>query len=126
MNLSLSQEHLTVCQLAPDAPLPPWATGSAAFMSITRTAEELSIVCLESGVPADVKQERGWRVFKVDGPLDFGLTGVMASIATPLAQSGISLFSVATYNTDYVLVKESKLSDAVKALRAAGHTIRVE
>jgi len=126
MNLSLSQERLTVCQLAPDAPLPPWATGPAAFTSITRTSDELSLVCPESGVPADVKQERGWRGFKVDGPLDFGLTGVLASVATPLAQAGISLFPIATYNTDYVLVKESKINDAVKALRAAGHTIRVE
>jgi len=73
-----------------------------------------------------VKQERGWRGFKVDGPLDFGLTGVLASVATPLAQSGISLFAIATYNTDYVLVKESKINEAVKALRAAGHTVRVE
>ena len=126
MNLSLSQERLTVCQLAPDAPLTPWATGPDAFMSFTRTAEEFSIVCPESSVPADMKQERGWRAFKVDGPLDFGLTGVLASVATPLAQSGISLFAIATYNTDYVLVKESKITDAVKALRAAGHTVRLE
>src|SRR5689334_21245427 len=120
MNLSLSKEHLAVCQLAAGAPIPAWASGKAGFGSITRTSEELSIVCAESLVPAGVKQVAGWRMFKVEGPLDFGLTGVLASIAAPLAQAGISIFSVATFNTDYVLVKDAKVAEAVKALQAAG------
>ena len=124
MNLSLAKDRLTVCQLAPDAPVPAWAASTSAFTSITRTSEELSIVCAESVVPAGVKQEANWRMFKVAGPLDFGLTGVLASVAAPLAQAGISIFSIATFNTDYVLVKDAKVTEAVKALQAAGHTVR--
>jgi hypothetical protein len=73
-----------------------------------------------------VKQEAGWRMFNVAGPLDFGLTGVLASVAAPLAQAGISIFSIATFNTDYVLVKEAKVTEAVKALQAAGHTVGID
>jgi len=98
----------------------------AGFFSVTRTHEELSIVCPESVIPVDVKQESGWRMLKVEGPLEFGLTGVLASIATPLAQAGISIFSIATFNTDYVLVKDALVAEAVKALHAAGHTVRLD
>jgi len=126
MNLFLSKVRLAVCRLPPDAPIPAWASGSAAFSSITRTSEELSIVWPENGVPADVKQESGWKMFKVEGPLEFGLTGILASVASPLAQAGISIFSIATFNTDYVLVKDAKVAEAVKALQAAGHTIRID
>ena len=90
MNLSLQKDRLAVCQLASDAAIPVWVAGKAAFSSLSRTSEELSIVCPESVVPADVKAEAGWRVFKVDGPLDFALTGILASIAAPLAQAGVS------------------------------------
>ncbi len=126
MNLSLSRERLAVCQLAADTTIPDWATGTAGFSSITRTSEELSIVCAENVVPAGLKQESGWRMFKVEGPLDFGLTGVLASVAAPLAQAGISIFSIATFNTDYVLVKDARVAEAVKVLEAAGHTVRID
>ena len=126
MNLSLSKERLAVCQLSADAPIPFWAAGLGSFGSITRTSEELSIVCAEGIVPVGVKQESGWRMFKVEGPLDFGLTGVLAAVAAPLAQAGISIFSIATFNTDYVLVKDAKVAETVKALQAAGHTVRIE
>jgi len=126
MNLSLQKDRLAVCQLASDAAIPVWAAGKAAFSSISRTSEELSIVCPESVVPADVKAEAGWRVFKVDGPLDFALTGILASIAAPLAQAGVSIFALSTYHTDYVLVKDRKVDAAVKALQAAGHNVRIE
>lgn len=125
-NLSFKKDRLSVCQLAPDAPVPAWASGTAGFCSITRTSEELSIVCAESLVPASVKQVTGWRMFKVEGPLDFGLTGVLASVATPLAQAGISIFTIATFNTDYVLVKDAKVAEAMKALQAAGHTVSID
>ena len=126
MNLSLTKERLTVCRLAPDAAIPAWATGAGSFVSITRTTEELSIVCRESAAPAGIKQEPGWCAFKVEGPLDFGLTGVLASLAAPLAQAEISFFSLATFNTDYVLVKDAKIAEAVKVLQAAGHTVRTD
>lgn len=126
MNLSLSLDRLAVCQLAPDKPIPAWAAGKVSFCSITRTSEELSIVCPESLVPAGVKQETGWRALKVDGPLDFALTGILASVAGPLAQAGVSIFALSTYNTDYVLVKDSQVTEAVRALQAAGHTVKID
>jgi uncharacterized protein len=126
MNLSLTKDRLTVCQLPPAAAIPAWATNAPGFSSITRTAEELSIVCTENAAPSDVRQEPGWRAFQVAGPLDFGLTGVLVSIATPLARAGISIFSISTYNTDYVLVKTTQVDAAVQVLRAAGHTITAE
>jgi hypothetical protein len=125
MQLSLTTDRLAVCQLPPHIPVPAWALGQAAFCSITRTSEELSIVCPEGIVPGDVKREEGWRAFKVEGPLDFALTGVLASLATPLAQAGISLFALSTYNTDYILVKDAKVAGATKVLQSAGHTVRV-
>ena len=103
-----------------------WALGKDAFSSITRTSEELSIVCAESLVPKGVKHEAGWRLFKVDGPLDFALTGVLASVVAPLAQAGISIFSIATFNTDYVLVKDARIAEAVKALQSAGHSVKID
>lgn len=124
MNLVLMRDRLTVCQLPPDAALPAWAAGVTDFASITRTTEELSIVCREGIVPAGVKQEPGWRAFKVEGPLDFSLTGILASLLDPLAKAGISTFAVATFNTDYVLVQEAKAEAARAALQSAGHAVR--
>jgi uncharacterized protein len=126
MNLSLTPDRLTVCRLAPDAPIPAWAADAKAFVSITRTADELSIVCAVSLAPADVKKESGWRAFKIEGPLDFGLTGILASVLAPLAQAKISIFAISTYNTDYILVKADKVEAATAALRAAGHGVRID
>ena len=88
---------------------------------MTRTASELSIVCRDASVPASVTANRGWRAIAVDGTLDFALTGVLAALAAPLAAAGVSIFAMSTYDTDYVLVKQDTLDDAVAALRAAGH-----
>jgi hypothetical protein len=126
VNLSLTPDLLAICQLAPDAPIPNWALGKGTFCSITRTNEELSIVCPEGSAPKEVIQEAGWRSFKVEGPLDFGLTGVLASIAGPLAQASISIFALSTYHTDYVLVKNLQVARAAKTLQAAGHTVRID
>jgi hypothetical protein len=109
-----------VCRLDPGDALPPWADG-AGFSSVTRTAYELSIVCEQSRVPEDVRAERGWHAFEVAGPLDFALTGILASLAAPLADAGVSVFAVATYDTDYVLVRD--VDAAREALRRAGHEI---
>lgn len=124
MNLTLLPDEFAVCQLPADAPIPVWATGPSAFLSITRTSEELSITCPAAFVPADVKQEGPWRAFKVAGPLDFALTGVLASLAAPLAQAGISIFAVATYRTDYVLVKATQVDAATRVLQTAGHFVQ--
>jgi hypothetical protein len=119
--LRLLPLRLAVCRLSPQDAIPSWATGE--FLSITRTPTELSIVCGQELVPAGMKCEAGWRVFEVAGPLEFALTGVLAAIATPLAAAGVSIFALSTFNTDYVLVKEDKLAEAMAALRAAGHEV---
>ncbi len=111
-----------VCRLPADAELPVWATG-APFVSVTRSQAELSIVCPQDGVPAAVQSERGWSCLRVKGPLGFGMTGILASLAAPLAGSGVSIFVVSTYDTDYLLVQARDLERALHALERAGHAI---
>jgi len=120
--LRVLPDALAIVRLPADSAHPAWATG-AALLSITRTRDELSIVCDEACVPADVVVERGWRALAVGGPLDFGLTGVLASIAAPLASAGVSIFAVSTYDTDYVLVKSEALVGAREVLTRAGHSV---
>jgi hypothetical protein len=109
-----------VCRLAPDVAVPAWAAGP--FVNITLTADELAIICPAGNVPAGVRAERDWRVLKLVGPFPFTAVGVLASLAGPLAVAGISLLSIATYDTDYFLVKSDVFDRAVAVLVAAGHT----
>ena len=120
--LTVMPGRLAVCRLGPQAALPDWALGDD-FFSITRTTDELSIVCREADVPEEVQCERGWACLKVEGPLDFSLTGVLASLTQPLAEAGLSLFAISTYDTDYLLVKARDLEQAVAVLAEAEHTI---
>jgi hypothetical protein len=106
----------SICKLSADSALPAWVKNSP-FCSITKTQDELSIVCEAQFVPAEVKQEGPWRAFRVKGTLDFGLTGILASIANPLAESAISIFAVSTFDTDFILVKQSELEKAVRCLK---------
>ncbi len=122
LNLEIIPELLAISRLAPDADLPQWAT-KGSFHSVTQTREELSIVCEEGFVPSEIQAERGWRGFKIQGPLDFALTGILLRIAKPLAKAGIGLFAISTFDTDYVLVKEEKFSMARQALANDGHSI---
>ncbi len=123
LTLTVLPGRWTVCRLDPQAAVPDWAL-SGDFFSITRTTDELSIVCGEVGVPEGVLCERGWAGLKVEGPLAFSLTGVLASLAQPLAEAAISIFVVSTYDTDYLLVKARDLDSAVADLAEAEHTIR--
>lgn len=118
LRLRVMPGTLTICRLGPDATIPPWATGS--FLSATRTPDELSLVCDEAAVPDGVRAERGWRALQVEGPLDFGLTGVLAGLATPLAAAGIPIFAISTFDTDWLLVPGPRLDAALDALRRAG------
>jgi hypothetical protein len=113
-------DSYAVCRLSPDSAVPGWATGP--FINITFTDDELAIICPAERVPAEVRAERDWRVLKLVGPFPFTATGVLAALATPLARAGISLLSIATYDTDYFLVKRDVFDDAVAVLVAAGHT----
>ena len=105
-----------VCRLEPDDAVPGWFPGKAELQSLTRTRDELSLVTEEDAVPSDIKSEKGWRALKVLGPLDFALTGIMAKLSRALAEEGISLFTLSTYDTDYILVKEIDLEKAKVAL----------
>jgi uncharacterized protein len=122
MRLSLFTERLAVCRLEPGDPIPGWALHGA-FCSVTRAPGELSIVCAERSVPAGVRAESGWRLLAIAGPLPFSLTGVLASIAVPLADARVSIFAISTFDTDYVLVKDADLARALDALRASGHHV---
>lgn len=122
LNLSLLSDQLAVCRLDAQAEIPAWATREP-FFAITRTADELSIVCRAQNVPAGVQQEAGWRALKLEGPFDFALTGVLVSVAQPLAVAGIGILAIATYDTDYVLVKEAQLQRAIGVLQEQGHKV---
>ena len=115
-------DSYAVCRLDPTAAVPEWASRGR-LHSITRTATELSIICDADGVPSDVRAERGYRVLAVRGPLDLKLTGVLAGLVAPLAAAGISVFAIATYDTDYLLVREHDIDHAVTVLRNAGYEV---
>ena len=124
MTLELLPTPLAVCRLSADAELPTWISGE--FQSITRTPDELSVVCSAKEVPEEVQAERGWRGLRVAGTLEFHLTGILASLASPLAEAGISIFALSTFDTDYLLVKEDVLEPALQTLEAEGHEILQE
>ncbi|MFC2008731.1 ACT domain-containing protein [Chloroflexota bacterium] len=111
-----------VCWLDKNAPVPDWGTHGL-LSSITRTAAGLSVVCPDAQVAAGVKKESGWKVLMVEGSLDFSLTGVLASLTSPLAREGISIFALSTYETDYLLVKQDQLDKAIHVLEAEGYDI---
>jgi uncharacterized protein len=111
-----------ICRLPPDAPAPVLTTATL-FTSITRTAEGLSIVCPVDQAPQNGKCESAWTCFKLEGPFSFALTGVLASFLSPLAQCGVPIFAVSTFDTDYVLVKEEHAVAALGCLKAAGHEL---
>lgn len=120
--LELLPDTYAVCRLDKNAPIPDWAT-QGLFSSITRTARELSVVCPDARVPGELKKESGWKVLMVEGPLDFSLTGVLASLTGPLAREGISVFAASTYDTDYLLVKQEQLKRAIQVLGAEGYNV---
>jgi len=111
-----------VVRLAPDAPVPDWATNGN-FASITRTADELSIVCPADNLPVAVHSPHRWICLKLEGPFPFSQTGVLLSFIEPLSNNGIPIFAIATYDTDYVLIQEEYARDAVSALQRVGHVL---
>ena len=125
MELEVHPTALAVCRLDASAPVPAWVTDTAdPLISVTRTPDELSIVVPEAAVPGSVRAETGWRALSVEGPLDLSMTGVLASLAGPLADAGFPVFVVSTYDTDWLLVKEEDLDRTVEVLRAADHHVR--
>jgi len=126
MKVTVLPETLAVCRLPADDRIPSWALElHEGFISITRTPDELSIVCAQVAVPPDTQSEDGFRALMVPGPIPFEQTGVLASLANPLAAAGISIFAISTYDTDYVLVRAADLERALAALDAPSERQRV-
>ena len=115
LTLQIFEPELAICRLPPTSPIPDWI-GDIDFVSVTRTPDELSIVCYEARVPGEVKAERNWRMLGIKGPLDFSMTGVLASLVSPLSDAGIAVFAISTYDTDYLLVKADRFDRALEIL----------
>ncbi|MGC5325354.1 ACT domain-containing protein [Brevibacillus sp. SYSU BS000544] len=124
MDLKILSETYCVMKLPSEQAIPDWALADKEFFSITGTPEELSIVCSQKLVPSEVTDivvESDWRCIKVEGQLDFSLTGILSSLANPLAQNKVSIFAISTFNTDYLLVKQAVLEKTVHVLQQEGH-----
>jgi uncharacterized protein len=121
MNLTPYPERYAICRLESTASTPSWARGD--FVSITCTKNELSVVCEQDAVPTDIRCERDWCVLQVEGPMDLAIVGVLSSLTKPLAEAGINLFAISTFDTDYLLVKAQRLEAAKIALEQAGHKV---
>lgn len=120
MKLHVIPGEFAVCKLADLSGI----RMEAEFWFLARTDEELSLVCRSESVPENhTHLEDGWRMFRIEGVLDFSLTGILAGISHVLADATVGIFAVSTYNTDYVLVKKENLDRAVEALRGAGYEI---
>ena len=124
LTMKLLKEEYGVCRLDNAEEIPEWAKNSD-FFSITKTGEELSIVCAEESIPSGIKCERHWKILKIQGPLDFSLVGILASISSILAQNKISIFAISTYDTDYILVKNKDIENAIACLANERYEILV-
>lgn len=122
VQLELVSGRYVVCRLAPDAALPDDGRDTALYAAV-RTEDELSVVCAAQRAPAGVPGEGPFAALRVRGTLDFALVGVLASLTRPLADAGVSVFAISTYDTDYLLVRAEELERAVGALREAGFVV---
>ena len=120
--LALLPGRYAVAQLPADSALPAWWPNTG-MRHAGWTDEELSLVCEEAHVPDDVRCQRGWRMFKLQGPFDFALTGILKAVLDPLAAAGVGIFAISTFDTDYVLVQAHQLDGALRALRGHGHRV---
>jgi hypothetical protein len=125
LSLKILPHRMAVCRFEPTAPLPGWI-GETDFYSFTRTEAELTIVCPETQLAPGTTSETGWRCFKVQGLLDFAEIGIILSLTQPLAENGVAVFVISTFDTDYFMVKEKDLAKAIDALTAKGHQVLKE
>ncbi len=125
MTLTAIEGNYSVYRFAPDAQIPRRLFETDTFISITRTVDELSVVC-EGGLNlGQTAEEAGWNLVKIEGPLDFGMVGVISSISAPLAVASISIFVISTYDTDYIMVKRETLAQAASILHGAGFNVHL-
>jgi len=123
LRLDLLAQPLALLRLPASSMVPEWVAGARHFLSVTRTPTEVSIVADAGVVPRDVAADRAYRAFRVQGPLPLHLVGVLAALAVPLAEAGVPIFPIATYDTDYLLVNETDVPRARAALIRAGHEV---
>ena len=121
--LDLRPGEYTVVKLDPAAPAGPELLAAPGLVSVTRTADEVSVVCRSESAPEGVAAEAGWRLLTVRGPFEFSLTGILAALAGALAAAGVPIFALSTFDTDHLLVKQADLDRAIAALREAGHDV---
>jgi hypothetical protein len=114
--------HYAIMRLAPSAAIPEWAT-KGEFTSITRTADELSVVCTTENIPTEIVPDSRWICLKLEGPFPFSQTGVLLSFIQPLSNNGLPIFAISTFDTDFVLVQEEFFGAAINALQTAGHEL---
>lgn len=126
LSLTLLSAYFAVCRLDAAEPVPAWTASARAFLSISRSPGELSIVADDAAVPSHVKAARGYRALRVNEPMPMTLVGVTAAIAMPLAAIWVPILSIATHDTDYVLIREDDIADAITALMDAGHRVVAE
>jgi uncharacterized protein len=119
--LTLLPRRYAICRLSPDEGVPAWALSPSDFVSITRSRAELSVICPASAVPAAIPRRAGWHCLRIDGSTSLDEPGVLVSVVDPLAAAGLSVFAVASYDTDHLLVTD--LNAAIEALHAAGHRV---
>lgn len=124
LRLAWLHGEFAICRLDSDAPAPNWANSPGRFASVTRTDTELSVICGADLVPTGVKCTRGWRLGRLEGTFPHDCAGVLASVVSPIAAAGISVFVCATFDTDYLLVAEAQVGRANRALVDAGHSVR--
>lgn len=115
LTLSILPEKFGICHFNKNSHIPAWAL-EGDFSSITRTIQELSIVYPQDKIPGGVLFEKDWRAFRLESPVDIYSVGIIASLSKPLAEAGISIFNISTYETDYTLVEEKNLQKAKKIL----------
>jgi hypothetical protein len=122
LSLSILDETFAICSLDKSSLIPEWVTSSD-FYSVTKTYDELSIVCPQHKIPAGIKFNKGWKCFKVQGPLDIDIVGILASLSMPLASAGVSIFVFSSYDTDHIMVKAYDMEKAIEVLRKEGYTV---
>jgi hypothetical protein len=121
--LTVLGDTFVVCRFDPATPFPPWALEQSRFLAITRTEDELSVICADDRAPESAATTPRWRGLKVHGPFPFETIGVLAALSQALAGANVSLLAVSTHDTDYLFVQATDLAHAVRALRHGGHTV---
>ncbi|TGY43714.1 ACT domain-containing protein [Clostridium sartagoforme] len=122
LTLKLLKDKYSVCRLDKNNEIPKWIFDEEIF-SITKTEDELSIVCLQDKISNDIICEKDWKILKIEGPLDFSLVGILSKISTLMANNKISIFAISTYDTDYILIKEESVDKAIKVLESNSYSI---